>query len=73
MYWDEHFPAHFHAEYNEFKALVDINKAAIIKGVLPVKQLKLVLAWCEIHKSELIKNWESAIQNGEITKIDPLK
>nr|WP_243137099.1 DUF4160 domain-containing protein [Heliorestis convoluta] len=27
----------------------------------PSKQLKLVLAWCEIHRDELMKNWENAI------------
>ncbi len=73
MYWDEHFPMHFHAEYQQFKALVSIEEAAIIKGLLPAKQLKLVLAWCEIHKEELMKNWNSARGNGKISKIDPLK
>ncbi|MCB9026897.1 MAG: DUF4160 domain-containing protein [Bdellovibrionaceae bacterium] len=37
------------------------------------KQLKLILAWCEIHKKELIQNWNSARENGEINKIEPLK
>jgi hypothetical protein len=45
----------------------------VIKGALPVKQLKLVLAWCEIHNEELLKNWDSAEKNGEISRIDPLK
>ena len=73
MYWADHFPMHFHAEYGSSKALVSIHEAAVIKGVLPARQLKLVLAWCEIHKDELIQNWNSAQQNGEITKIGPLK
>lgn len=42
MYWKEHFPPHFHAEYNEYKILVDINKGVVIKGSFPFKQLKLV-------------------------------
>lgn len=73
MYWNDYFPEHFHAEYNDFKALISINDAAVIKGVLPVKQLKLVLAWCEIHKKELLNNWISARKNKNISKIDPLK
>ncbi len=73
MYWDDHFPEHFHAEYGEFKVIVSIKESAVIKGALPVKQLKLVLAWCEIHKDELMKNWNHAIKNEEISKIDPLK
>ena len=39
MYWADHFPAHFHAEYGEHKALVSIQEAAVIKGNLPGKQL----------------------------------
>lgn len=73
MYWDEHNPPHFHAEYGEFKSIVSIRDAVVIKGALPTKQLKLVLAWCEIHRDELIVNWESAKVNGKISKIDPLK
>lgn len=73
MYWKEHFPEHFHAEYGEFKALVSIHEAAVIKGTLPVKQLKLVLAWCEIHKIELLENWVSAQKHGKISKIEPLR
>jgi len=72
MYWAEHSPPHFHAEYAEYRALIDINEAVVIKGHLPSKQLKLVLAWCEIHTNELLKNWESAQQHGELIKIEPL-
>lgn len=63
MYWDEHNPPHFHAEYGDLKAIVSI------KDALPVKQLKLVLAWCEIHHDELMNNWESAKVNGKISRI----
>ena len=73
MYWDEHFPMHFHAEYGEFKTLISIEMATVIKGSLPNRQLKLVLAWCEIHREELTKNWNHARENGNIAKIDPLR
>lgn len=73
MYWADHFPAHFHAEYAESKALVSIKDAVVLKGTLPTKQLKLVLAWCEIHREELLTNWHSAQKNGNIKKIEPLR
>ena len=69
----EHNPPHFHVYYNEFKAIVDIYKCEIIEGNLPKKQSKLVLAWAEIHKEELIADWQLAA-NGELPfKIDPLR
>ena len=40
MYWDEHLPEHFHAEYGNFKALVGIREAAVFRGTLPARQLK---------------------------------
>ena len=72
MYWADHLPMHFHAQYKNAKAIISIEQSAVIKGLLPAKQLKLVLAWCEIHKQELIENWKSAQINGMIKKIDPL-
>jgi Domain of unknown function (DUF4160) len=73
MYWNEHSPEHFHAEYGKFSALISITDAVVLKGALPAKPLRLVLAWCEIHRDELMKNWISARSHGEISKIDPLR
>ena len=60
MYYNDHMPPHFHAEYNGQKALVDINNIQVIRGSLPNKQLRLILAWCTIHQDELMQNWELA-------------
>jgi hypothetical protein len=73
MYWNEHMPPHFHAEYNEFTIVVDFINGVVIKGLFPGKQLKLVLAWGEIHKDELMLNWENSKKNTNINRIEPLK
>jgi hypothetical protein len=39
---------------------------------LPNKQLKLALAWCEIHKEELMQNWELAKDGKPLHEIQPL-
>lgn len=72
MYWNDHMPAHFHAEYGDHKIIVDIVNGAVIKGIFPSKQLRLVLAWCEIHKDELTRNWKAAKEHQDIQKINPL-
>ena len=72
MYWKDHMPPHFHAEYAGNSVIIDIDEAVVIKGVFPGRQLKLVLAWCELHKEELLKNWDSAKDNKEIVKVEPL-
>ena len=73
MYYEEHNPPHFHAVYNEYKALIDIQNGCVFKGNLPTKQVKLVLAWCEIHKNELMGNWAISKESGELIVIDPLR
>ncbi|MDP2683228.1 MAG: DUF4160 domain-containing protein [Deltaproteobacteria bacterium] len=69
----EHNPPHFHAYYQEYKAIVDITSCEIIDGNLPAKQAKLVLAWAELHKDELTADWELASKGELPFKIEPLK
>lgn len=69
----EHNPPHFHAYYQNFKALVDIKTCEIIDGNLPKRQAKLVVAWAELHQDELIADWELASKGELPFKIDPLK
>ena len=72
MYWKDHSPPHFHAEFGESQVLIDITNAVVLKGIFPGKQLKIVLPRCELHKEELMSNWESAKNHGTIEKINPL-
>ena len=69
----EHNPPHFHAYYQGQEAIIDINKNELTDGKLPPKQLKLVLAWNEIHKDDLLANWEIATNGEAPFKIDPLR
>ena len=73
MYWNEHQPPHFHVEYGGSTAIVDIESAVVLRGVLPSKQLKLVLAWCELHRDELKKNWNLASQHAELQPVEPIR
>ncbi len=58
--------------YNGNKALIDINEARVIKGSLPSRQLKLILAWCVIHQDELMQNWELSKDGLPLNRINPL-
>lgn len=60
----EHPPPHFHAQYAEHKACIEIKTGKVISGGLPRRQLKLVQAWTELHREDLLVNWELAM-NGE--------
>lgn len=51
---------------------VNIIKVKILKGYFPKRQLKLILAWTEIHKDELMQNWELARNHEALYRIAPL-
>ncbi len=69
----EHNPPHFHAYYQDYNAVIDIRKCELSDGELPARQLKLVLAWAEIHKDELLADWELASKGELPFPIEPLK
>lgn len=69
----EHPPPHFHVYYNEFKASVNIKTGKFIHSNLPSKQTKLVLTWAEIHRDELLADWDLVMNGEEPFKIQPLQ
>ena len=72
MYWREHAPPHFHAEYGEHEALIDIRALSLLEGKLPRRALQLVLDWAELHQAELLANWAQGQQHQPFAKIKPL-
>lgn len=72
MYYADHNPPRFHVEYAGRKAMIDILNGSVMRGGLPNKQIKLILAWCEIHRDELMQNWELSKQNQPLNRINPL-
>ncbi len=75
MYFGDHVPPHFHAEYAEFTAQISIRDLGILEGYLPPKALALVVEWASLHQQELLENWKSLSEEGSglFKKIEPLK
>jgi hypothetical protein len=72
IFYDDHNPPHFHARYEGFKAVIDINSLAIRDGQLPPRVYGLVIEWATVHKQELLKNWELARDKEPLRSIEPL-
>ena len=68
MFFNDHNPPHFKAKYGEFEANILIESGNMLNGDLPISKLRLVSAWAEIHKDELLKMWSTK----EFYKIQPL-
>ena len=72
MFYREHGVAHFHAVYGEHEMSVEVDTGRI-HGQFPPRALKLVLEWTELHKTELLENWELARQGQPLKRIAPLE
>ena len=74
-YFDKrrHHRPHVHVRYQEQEAVMAIPDGEMLEGELKPGKLKLVEAWIEIHRDELMANWELASQGQSVFKIDPLK
>ena len=72
IYYNEHNPPHFHAQYGEFQITIEIE-SGIVVGNFPRRALEAVLDWYEIYKKELMIDWELAIKGKPLNKINPLE
>jgi len=73
MFYNDHNPPHFHARYGDFNAIIKIESFAVLDGHLPPRALGLVIEWAEIHKNELLNDWNLATENKPLFTIEPLK
>ena len=71
MYFNDHNPPHFHAEYQGYKAIISIEDG-IVEGKMPKRALKLIFEWLEIHNEKLMENWIDIQENGTYKTIAPL-
>ena len=55
IYGGEHRPPHFHAIYNEFEVVIEIENGNLYAGELPNRQMKKISDW-------LAENFEWALQ-----------
>ena len=71
MYIDDHNPPHFHVWYDDYQAEITI-KEGIVRGEMPRRALRLVFEWLDLHRDELMENWErlSTFSTGEVRLVD---
>jgi hypothetical protein len=54
-------------------AVFSIIDECVCEGNLPSNKRKLLEAWIEIHKEELLADWGLAVDGNNVCKIEPLK
>jgi Domain of unknown function (DUF4160) len=73
MFFDDHGYPRFHARHPEGEAKVQIDSLEVMDSTLGRRQLRLVLAWAELHQDELQKNWRRARAGETLQEIEPLR
>jgi len=73
MFFDDHGPPHFHTRHADGSAKIRIDTLEPIETTLGRRQLRLVLAWAELHQEELVENWRLARAGETLREIDPLQ
>ena len=69
----KHNKPHIHVKYAGSEVVLGLPDGEIMEGSIPNNKMKLVEAWIEIHKEDLLANWELAVNGQEVFKIEPLK
>lgn len=73
MYFDDHPPAHFHAEYHGQDAVIDFNGHIIEGEIRSATARKLIREWARQHQFELKLNWKRAKALQALESIAPLE
>jgi len=68
-----HKRPHIHVRYQDAEAVISIPDGNILEGKLPQTKMRLVLAWIEIHREELVADWQLAVSGQQPFKIAPLR
>jgi hypothetical protein len=69
----QHHVPHVHAQCSGDDSVFAIRTGEVLAGRLAAGKTRLVQAWIEIHREELLADWRLAVNGEEIFKIAPLK
>jgi hypothetical protein len=72
MFYNDHNPPHFHVTYQGYEAVISIIDGEV-KGTMPRRALNLVYEWLDLHRKDLMENWQLMEQRKTLKKIAPLK
>ena len=72
IYFDDHLPAHFHAEYGGDEVLLNIDTLSVVAGKLSARAMSLVMEWASLHREELKGAWQKVQKLERPGNIDPL-
>jgi len=73
MFFDDHQPRHFHAEYQGELATFDFSGRLLTGRIRSRTARKLIREWTAAHQAELEENWKRAKRLEPPSQVAPLK
>jgi len=72
MFYSEHNPPHFHAEYQGSEGIFNFEGEMIQGNIKSNTALQLIKEWAVLRNIELEENWKNITDKAAINKIEPL-
>jgi hypothetical protein len=72
MFYKEHEPPHFHAEYQGQQGKFDFDGNMIVGSIRSRTALRLIRDWATRHRTELEANWQKMKEGRPLERIEPL-
>ena len=73
MFYREHEPPHFHAEYQEQQAKFDVSGKMTAGEIASKTARRLIKRWAPAYRDELEANWKKMKAGRILEKIAPLE
>jgi len=73
MFYREHEPSHFHAEYQGQQAKFSFDGKVIAGNISSKTAHRLIKQWASAHRDELETNWEKMKEGRSLDRIAPLE
>jgi hypothetical protein len=70
---ERHHLPHIHVRYQGQEASFSLPDGELVAGDLPKAKIRLVQAWIELRREELLADWELAVTGEALFRIDPLR
>ena len=69
----QHKLPHIHVKYQDDEVILEIPNGKVLEGKIPNSKMKLIQAWVELHKDELMADLNLAVNGEQPYKIEPLR
>jgi hypothetical protein len=73
IYYSDHNPPHFHAQYGDHEVIIEIKSGRVLKGKLPTRLQYFLELWRRKNADEIMEAWDSAQHFKVPKRVKPLE